>query len=135
MAGPEGIMKKVYLIRLEGGGDVEERWIDEEAWNWITSDDKGQRPEDIGESMWTDQNVPESILQALEDEHKKYGYPGARNPREVQITSGSWDNDRALTCPSNVSLDLSKLDYGALRDSLAEQGFEYTGEVYEGAIY
>ena len=126
-------MKKVYLIRLEGGGDVEEKFVDEEAWNWIVSHDKGQRPEDVDESMWVDQNVPESVLEALRKEYLAYDL----DPKNavVQCTSGSWENDRALLCPSNVSLDKSKLDWGALRDSLAEQGFEYTGEVFEGAIY
>lgn len=82
--------------------------------------------------MWVDQNVPASVLKAMEKEYLAYGI--ADKP-EIQCTSGSWENDRALLCPSNVSVDMSKLDWGALRDSLAEQGFEYTGEVYEGCIY
>ena len=119
-------MKKVYLIRLTGGGDIDEKFVDEEAWNWITSDDMGQRPEDVGESGWDAQLVPGSIKKLMKN---LYGED------EVMITSGSWDNDRALMCPENVSIDHSKVDYGALRDSLKEQGFEYTGEVYEGCIY
>lgn len=126
-------MKKVYLIRLEGGGDVDEKFVDEEAWNWIVSRDMGQHPRDVGKSGWEDQNVPESVMEALRKEYLAYDL----DPDDVTVmlTCGSWENDRALLCPSNVSLDKSKLDWGALRDSLAEQGFEYTGEVFEGAIY
>ena len=132
MASGEWIMKKVYFIRLQGGGDIEEKFVDEEAWNWIVSSDKGQRPEDIGKTMWEDQNVPESVLKVIEKDYREWG---RRAKVRVELTSGSWENDRALLCPSNVSIDLTKLDYGSLRDSLAEQGFEYTGEVFEGAIY
>ncbi len=119
-------MKKVYLIRLTGGSDIDEKFVDEEAWNWITSNDMGQRPEDIGEHSWEDQLVPGSIKKLMESLYGEY---------EVMISSGSWDNDRALLCPENVAIDKSKLDLGALRDSLKQQGFEYTGEVYEGCIY
>lgn len=119
-------MKKVYLIRLTGQGDIDEKFVDEEAWNWITSNDMGQSPEDVGEYSWEDQLVPDSIRKLIES-----AYDG----EEVMITSGSWDNDRALMCPENVAIDKSKLDRGALRDSLKQQGFEYTGEVYEGYIY
>ena len=126
-------MKKVYLIRLQGGGDVEEKFVDEEAWNWIVSRDMGQRPEDIGEGSWIDQNVPDSVMKALQKEYADYGL----HPKGavITLTIGSWENDRALIGPSNVSIDKSKLDWGSLRDSLAEQGFEYTGEVFEGCIY
>ena len=125
-------MKKVYLIRLEGGGDVEEKFVDEEAWNWIMSHDMGQPEGSTGGSL-EDQIVPESVMEALRKEYSAYNM----DPKEavVGLTIGSWQNDRALIGPSNVSLDMSKLDWGALRDSLAEQGFEYTGEVFEGAIY
>lgn len=126
-------MKKVYLIRLQGGGDVDEKFVDEEAWNWIVSRDMGQRAEDVGKGSWEDQNVPDSVMEALRKEYSNYGlHPGGAT---VALTIGSWENDRALIGPSNVSLDKSKLDWGDLRASLAEQGFEYTGEVYEGCIY
>ncbi len=125
-------MKRVYLIRLEGGGDVDEKFVDEEAWNWIISDDMGQRSEDAGESSWEDQLVPDSVMKEIAKEYKRCGMTAEPG---VTLTSGSWENDRALMCPSNVSLDMSKLDWGALRDSLAEQGFEYTGGVFEGCIY
>jgi hypothetical protein len=126
-------MKKVYLIRLQGGGDVDEKFVDEEAWNWIISNDMGQAPEDVGKGSWIDQNVPDSVMEALRKEYLAYGlHPGGAT---VPLTIGSWENDRALIGPSNISLDKSKLDWGNLRESLAEQGFEYTGEVFEGAIY
>lgn len=126
-------MTKVYLIRLTGGGDTYEKFVDEDAWKWIISQDKGQLSEDIGKGSWEDQTVPESVMKALEKEYFDYGMDPTR--AKVICTSGSWENDRALTCPENVSVDRSKLDWGALRESLAAQGFEYTGEIYEGAFY
>jgi hypothetical protein len=120
-------MKKVYLIRLTGGGDIDEKFVDEEAWNWITSNDMGQRPQDVGESCWEDRLMPASIKTLLTNE----GW----TTNNMKITSGSWDNDRALMCLENVSVDWSKLDLGSMRDSLKQQGFEYTGEIYEGCIY
>lgn len=120
-------MKKVYLIRLTGGGDVEEKFVGQEAWDWITSRDMGQRPEDIGESSWEDQLIPDSVrLQLTAD-----GW----TDNDRRITSGSWDNDRALMCPQDPGINIFELDHGAIRESLKRQGFEYTGEEYEGGIY
>ena len=119
-------MIKVYQIKLQGMGDFEEKFVDQEAWDWITSQDPGQLPSDAGESSWEDQIVPDAVRQEIK---KEYG------GEEIMVTSGSWENDRAIMCPENVSIDHAKLDRGELRASLAAQGFEYTGEVYEGCLY
>ncbi len=120
-------MKKLYLIRLVGGGDVEEKFVGQEIWDWVTSTDMGQRPEDIGESSWVDQLMPDSVREELKAE--------GCSPDDITITRGSWDNDRALLCSQDPDIDIFKLDWGAIRESLKEQGFEYTGEEYEGCIY
>jgi hypothetical protein len=78
-----------YLIELrEYRGDTEKKYVNKEIYDWITSNDMGQAPEDIGLSSWVDQTTPESLLAILKEE--------GIEKEEVDLTRGSWQNDRAL---------------------------------------
>ena len=82
----------VYLIVLEGGGDLEIKVVDEETFKWVTSDDMGKAdPPKKGDSRyhWEDQLVPKSQIKKMKTEYGAYYEP-------LTITSGSWDNDRAV---------------------------------------
>lgn len=127
-------MKKVYLIHLEGQGDIDEKFVTEEAWNWVTSNDPGLPADHDGSTAWEDQLIPEPVKEIIRADHVKWNCD-ADAEESFNITSGSWENDRALMCPPDAGVDMDALDWGALRDSLAAQGFEYTGETYDGCIY
>jgi hypothetical protein len=48
--------QKMYLVLLEGGGDLYVKVVDQETFDWICSDDMGQ-PADFNEdddSSWID---------------------------------------------------------------------------------
>lgn len=82
-------MANVYLLLLEGQGDLVVTVVDKETFDWVTSDDLGRRPEDAGRTHWDDQLVPASQIAKMKaDEGEAY--------QPVWITIGSWDNDRAL---------------------------------------
>jgi hypothetical protein len=113
----------VYLVILSGGGDTYIKVVDQETYNWICSDDPGIPPElvDTGEeyevfgttykrgpSSWVDQLVPASQIAKMEAEHKKYiakwtiGNAKSDAFHPLQLSRGSWDNDRAIAaCPAD----------------------------------
>ncbi len=79
----------VYLIVLQGGGDTYAKVVDEETYNWVTSDDMGQPQDMEDENCWEDQLVPASQVTKLKALGDGDAYP-------LMITSGSWENDRAI---------------------------------------
>ena len=92
-------MSKVYRIFLTSfDGDEEEKLIDQEAWDWITSPDPGNRngPND-DEYGWVDALVPQVVkdnwISWYDEEYS-----------DIKLTSGSWENDRALHCPSDPNI-------------------------------
>jgi len=122
-------METVYLIELRGQGDVEQKFVNQETWDWIISDDQGRGP-DAEEHSWLDQLVPQSVKDFWK---KHYDIPYEDEP--IMLTSGSWGNDRALMSPSTVDVDFTKVDWHDLRNSLLKQGFKLSDEEYDGYIY
>jgi hypothetical protein len=100
-------MKK-YLICLEGGGDVDRFIVGEATWNWINQD-----PPDFGLAYATDETVSPEVRAEAADQ--------SAVPETVRVTSGSYDNDRAIhaSCWSKSV----KTGRGTFED------------VYNGAIY
>lgn len=119
--------QKVYLVTLEGGGDLYVKVVDQETFDWITSDDPGipeaESDDDDGVTLWEDQTVPPSQVAKL----KAIGdYP-------VEITSGSWENDRAIAAqPADGydTYDTVAEALKAIRRNKAELEDEYHGGMY-----
>ncbi len=117
----------VYLIVLEGGGDVDIKVVDQETYDWITSDDLGQPPGSEEETMWEDQSVPASQLAKMKSKEGEHYQP-------PMITSGSWDNDRAIHCCAADGYDT---EYDSIKEALKDirkKGDEMEDE-YHGGIY
>lgn len=115
---------KVYLITLTGQGDTDVRVVDQETWDWVTSNDPGQAHGEAGKSGWVDTLVPAS--QIKKQKADKYG-------SKVHLTSGSWQNDRMMAAYPADGYE----NYDALRDALKAvkaKGDEIEDTV-EGDIY
>jgi|HubBroStandDraft_3_1064219.scaffolds.fasta_scaffold192108_2 hypothetical protein len=112
----------VYIVSLDGGGDLFVKIVNGETYNWITSDDPG-RPAECGDTSWEDQLVPRSQIEKLKQGNN---YP-------LYITSGSWENDRAIHARSADGYG----DYDTIRDALRainNKGDELIDE-YHGCFY
>lgn len=68
----------IYLIVLEGQGDVTITPVDQETWDWLFK----VPPDFKNKSSMKDPDVPASQQ--------------AKGNNHVSITRGSWENDRAL---------------------------------------
>lgn len=103
----------VYLLILIGQGDKDIGLVNEETWNWIFSDF------DSGESGYHE-DVPESILKA---------YPNTKSAKKIYVTSGTYDNDRALQGP--------KLTFSSVKEAMAfiKKNNCNLVEEFEGCIY
>lgn len=113
---------KVYLLTLQGAGDTEATVVDEETFAWVTSEDPG-RPDNQSEeflSSWPDQLVPESALNRMDE-------------RPI-LTSGSWQNDRALCAPAAEGYKEVFWTVKEATDAIKERGDEIAGS-WEGHIY
>ena len=86
---------KVYSLTLSGGGDTNYDVVDKETWDWIFSGKQG-RPVGNTSASWIDQTVPPSILARL----KKQSDENGDKFEGVNLTSGSWENDRMLQAPT-----------------------------------
>lgn len=115
---------KCYLVTLQGQGNTECRIVDEESWNWLCSD-SGKPSEDA--TYWDDPNVPSAVV-----ERRKVA--GLEEP--IEITSGSWENDRALQCPA-IIIDGNEMLFWSVADAIKaakEHGMDIE-KSYEGCIY
>lgn len=134
----------IYILALEGGGDLITKVVNEEAWNWIFGP-SGRPP---GESSWTDPFVPASQMTLIEKNHaeidvqlKQYDFnvaPPLPRPIQVQITSGSWENDRALwakTIPEYAEVDPYDEDAEEKIQAIATKRGDAIIETWEGYIY
>ena len=123
----------VYLVLLEGGGDLEAKIVDEETFAWITSP---TMPEGLNRSSSIeDPEVPPSQINkrvahdALDADDASWGI----KTEPVRLTRGSWDNDRALQAFSADGYEV----YLEARDAFAavkSKGDEIVDE-YHGCIY
>ena len=91
--------KKLYLINLSGQGDHELKLVDKITWDWINNPDMG-RSENDDKGIWNDKVCPESVRLELWKEYCEDEDEIAYEDYEVDITSGSYNNDRALIAPS-----------------------------------
>lgn len=113
----------IYLITLEGQGDIYIKPVDEETFNWVTSNDEGRPAGAENESGWEDQLVPASQRTKME----------AAGDWPVEITLGSYDNDRALFAHPSGDYDTYytlKEAFKAIRQHGDEVVDEYHGYIY-----
>lgn len=99
----------LYLINLEGGGDTDITVVNKEVFDWIGSDFSC----DAGEYS-RDETIPGTDV-------------------VVNVTCGSYDNDRALA----ASAHFTEQGFGTIKAALAyikEQRGELADE-YHGCIY
>lgn len=121
---------KAYCINLNGMGDTEIKLVSEEVFKWITS--PSGRPSD-NTSIWIDKTTPQEVI----DYHNKDG--GVHRFIEtdgIEITSGSWSNDRALQA-SPLTINGEEAMFFSLQ-SILEFCKKYDIEIidtYEGSIY
>ena len=127
---------KMYLVILEGGGDIYIKVVDQETFDWICSDDMGQPADYDDDTSWVDQIVPASQLSKMKadwdkDVDKPWRIKGAEF--EFRISRGSWDNDRAIAAFPADSYDT----YDTVRD--ATRAIQKHGDVfedeYQGCMY
>jgi len=112
---------KVYMLLLEGGGDTVIRVIDREAFVWIhgPSGQPKRKP-----SSWRDPFAPASQVELWKQE--------GTDPY-LDITIGSWKNDRALAAvslPSYGDFDTVKEAMHAIKKHGDELADEYHGFIY-----
>ena len=99
-------MKKAYIVKLtDGSNDITVKLIDQETWDWIMLNDPG-KPEnntkiikkfgifnsEVENSSWDDRLCPDNIRARIYKINTPY-------MKEIRLTSGSWDNDRAILAP------------------------------------
>ena len=99
-------MIKAYIVRLtDGGNDTTIKLVDQETYDWIMLNDPG-KPEnntttikkfgifnsEVENNTWDDRLCPDNIRARI----CKMNGPSFM---KVMLTSGSWDNDRAILAP------------------------------------
>ena len=117
----------VYLVILEGGGDTYIKVVDAETFAWVTSDDPGKPPADSEEYLyeWPDQLVPPSQVAKLKSEDP--------DNLPLHITSGSWENDRAIAALPADGYDT----YDSVREAMADirHNKHVLTDEYHGCMY
>lgn len=94
-------MKKAYIVKLSDmDNDILTKFVDQETWDWVNLRDSG-RPNSKTYS-WEDTLCPSSVVESI----RKYRLLNDPDPDpedgddiKVFISSGSWENDRAIMAP------------------------------------
>ena len=107
---------KCYLITLTltDGDDKTIKLVGEKTWKWILSS-----PKEIN----VDEYVPEDALVEMER------LSGKKQEPTVHITSGRWDNDRAIQA-GGVAFENIKDVNKWLKENRSEIDDEYNGYIY-----
>lgn len=109
--------RSLYLLTMSGQGDTDIKIVDKETWDWIFSDFTGD-----GE----DPNVPQSQIKLRSEQYDDEDI--------VSITSGSYENDRALQCcsvkPYKYSYDSARQALSAVKKNGDKIVDEWTGYIY-----
>lgn len=127
----------VYLLVLTGQGDTEIKVVDKETWGWIFG--PSGRPE-TGKSGWDDPFVPAYQREKILADRRENEGPSDEDDEEgdrdvIRITSGSWQNDRALLAYSSerykaetyYSIESAMRAITNLGDAIVE---EFDGYIY-----
>ncbi len=87
-------MSKQYLVTLQGGGDTIMFIVGQAGWDYIHQD----YPDfPHGEYSMTEKVPDDCVLEMDKKKVAEYrAYGPEYKPEECCVTTGSWDNDRAL---------------------------------------
>lgn len=96
-------MADLYLIVTSGQGDIDYKLVTKEAWDWIISDPPAELYSSSTCSI-DDTGCPAAIRQELYQEAVKYEPNLKLEDFQVEITTGSAENDKALVAPSAYEL-------------------------------
>lgn len=114
-------MNEVYLIDLEGDGDRIIALVTKEVFDWVMREDTPGR--ENNETGWIDTATPQIV---------KDSYPET-SEQDFLITSGSYNNDRAIIAVSGENLHT----FDSIKD-LTEHIKKYDltiGDEFQGLIY
>lgn len=112
----------MYLLILQGGDDVEIKIIGPKAWEYLNSPPPKLN---LNSSGKTEKLSPEILAEADSIIGSKREEPVT----EIYVTSGSWDNDRAL-CLEGKCFDSTREAYAWVKKQGQEILDEYHGYIY-----
>jgi len=113
----------VYLIVLNNGVDEQCCMVDEETMNWV----KSPRPE----FQFCHEALPPNLLQVYAENDDGWDDEPVT---EAYVTSGSWENDRALFCRSIPEHYDETSDLETILEHFQQAGDTIVG-AYVGSIY
>ena len=125
-------MPDAYLVILQDRDDIEVKLVDKEIWDWFFS----PPPEFVGHAANEFAGLSERLKEGFRFEWNVEGY-AASYPEAVNVTSGSYENDRMLLCPDTLCLFSHYGDtdsIGLAHEWAARHGYTIV-ETHEGAIY
>ncbi|MBK9497458.1 MAG: hypothetical protein IPO08_23630 [Xanthomonadales bacterium] len=108
----------VYLIVLTGQGDTYIKVVERSVFQWLH-----KIPKNKTDSSWLDEDVPERIQDTL----------AVTGRTGIRLTSGSWENDRALhaiSVPPYTTYYTLLSAYKAIDRHRGRIVREYHGQVY-----
>lgn len=119
-----GESQEVYIIELQGQGDVEIKIVGKETFEWLSS--TPQFPRDS--NSYYDETAPQEQVDALHDEDPE-------QETSVYITTGSWENDRALA--ARTILRYAGASYDSMADAIEEirKKGDRLVDTFSGCIY
>jgi hypothetical protein len=110
--------EQLYLVVLEGGGDIQVSLVNKAVWDWI------DLPFDSQEYGYYEA-VPPAVL----DEAKRHDTESYFKDGTMRVTSGSYDNDRAMFAPGR------RFDEVDEAHEYAKANMVDIVDTYEGYIY
>lgn len=123
-------LQHAYMVILIGQGDTHVKVVDKEIWDWFHSPRPAFKP---GEYCFDElQIAPEKVRAAV---IKEAG--DAPDEAEIGVTSGSWENDRMVICPSDACLFEEYGDTSSIQTAIKwakTNGYKIV-EREEGCIY
>lgn len=126
---------KVYLLVLEGQGDINIKIVDTMTYNWITNNDLGRAP-DTDKYSWDDKTCPVEIKRKIWEEQSGHYNKCSFEEFKINISSGSYNNDRALMAPVITINDEEGFFWEITKAMkfINKHNLEVLGE-YQGYIY
>ena len=123
-------MKKLYLVHLIGIGEQEIKLVTKEVFDWIVNPETpGRKSED--EIGWIDE-TPSLILDEIRKDRETINYMTQNNGEKlvVDVTSSTYENDRALYAPSVKEFDSISQAMKYVKKNDIEIVDEYEGGIY-----
>jgi hypothetical protein len=115
-------MSDYYLLRLGGQGDQILTVVGPATWEWIHS----MPPAELLERHAMREKIPPPAL----EENRELTGGISRHRKTVDITIGSWQNDRALDAPGLTFHDDQALDDWREKNNIMRFKGTYVGCIY-----